>query len=231
MFAKDIMTTNVITVGPDEPVADIARLLIERGISAVPVVGVDGTLHGIVSEGDLVHRVLGDHELPRSWWLSLLGDPKDTPQEYLKSHGKTAADVMTADVIAVTGFTAVSEIAETLETKRIKRVPVVEDGKLKGIVSRANIIQALVAVKETGLPETDASDQEIREAVMAEFDRHAWSGSSTINVVVKDGVVRLWGLVGSEDARKAVHLAAESIDGVKSIEDNLSVADRVPDHF
>ena len=112
-----------------------------------------------------------------------------------------------------------------------KRVPVVEDGKLKGIVSRANIIQALVAVKETGLPETDASDQEIREAVMAEFDRHAWSGSSTINVVVKDGVVRLWGLVGSEDARKAVHLAAESIDGVKSIEDNLSVADRVPDHF
>ena len=119
MFAKDIMTTNVITVGPDEPVADIARLLIERGISAVPVVDVDGTLHGIVSEGDLVHRIRGDHELPRSWWLSLLGDPKDTPQEYLKSHGKTAADVMTADVISVTEFTAVSEIAETLETKRI----------------------------------------------------------------------------------------------------------------
>ena len=113
----------------------------------------------------------------------------------------------------------------------IKRVPVVEDGKLKGIVSRANIIQALVAVKETGLPETDASDQEIRQAVIDEFDNHAWSGSATINVVVKDGVVRLWGLVGSEDARKAVHLATESISGVKSVEDNLSVADRVPDYI
>ena len=231
MFAKDIMTTNVITVSPDEPVADIARLLIERGISAVPVVDVDGALHGIVSEGDLVHRIRGDHELPRSWWLSLLGDPKDTPQEYLKSHGRTAADVMTADVIAVTEFTSVSEIAETLETKRIKRVPVVEDGKLKGIVSRANIIQALVGVKETGLPETDVGDQEIREAIIAEFDNHAWSGSSTINVVVKDGAVRLWGLVGSEDARKAVHLATESINGVKSIEDNLSIADRIPEHL
>ena len=143
MFAKDIMTLNVITVGPDTPINEIAKLLIERRISAAPVVDEDNQLVGIVSEGDLVHRIRGDHEMPRSWWLSLIGDPSDVPREYIRSHGKTAKDVMTKEVVTATSFTSIAELAELLETKKIKRLPIVEAGKLVGIVSRANIIQAL----------------------------------------------------------------------------------------
>lgn len=231
MFAKDIMTTNVITVSPDEPVEDIARLLIERHISAAPVVDVDGSLLGIVSEGDLVHRILGDHELPRSWWLSLVGDPADKPREYLKSHGQTAKDVMTADVVSVGEFSSIAEIAELLETKRIKRVPVVENGKLVGIVSRANIIQALVAGKEKGIPETASTDQDIRSKILEELGTHTWASSSTVNVVVSDGIVRLWGFVNSDDAKEAVHLAAKNTEGVKQVEDNLAVAPKIPEYL
>ena len=162
--------------------------------------------------------------MPRSWWLNLIGDPNDEPQEYIRSHGKTAKDVMTKDVTTVSEFTSISEIAETLETKRIKRVPVVEAGKLVGIVSRANIIQALVAHKNTGLPQQTASDQEIRETLMKEFNTHAWAANATLNIVVNEGVVRYWGFVESEVAKDALQLAAENIPGVKSVESNLGIS-------
>jgi len=224
MFAKDIMTLNVITVGPDMPISDVAKLLIERRISAVPVIDNDNSLIGIVSEGDLVHRIRGDHELPRSWWLSLIGDPNDEPQEYIRSHGKTAKDVMTKDVVAISEFTSIAEIAETLETKKIKRVPVVDDGKLVGIVSRANIIQALVAQKDASMPKTIASDQDIRETLMKEFNNHTWASNATLNIVVNDGVVRYWGFVESETAKDALTLAAENVPGVKAVESNLGIS-------
>ncbi|MBT3989337.1 MAG: CBS domain-containing protein [Rhodospirillaceae bacterium] len=231
MFAKDIMTLNVITVGPDTPINEIAKLLIERRISAAPVVDEGNILIGIVSEGDLVHRIRGDHELPRSWWLSLIGDPNDEPQEYIRSHGKTAKDVMTKDVETISEFTSISEIAETLEAKKIKRVPVVDDGKLVGIVSRANLIQALVAHKETGLPKTSTSDQEIRETLMTEFNNHAWATNATLNVVVNDGVVRYWGFVESEVAKEALQLAAENVPGVVSVESNLGISAAPTDYI
>ncbi len=231
MFAKDIMTVNVITVDPDTPINEVAKLLIERRISAAPVVDGDNKLIGIVSEGDLVHRVRGDHQGNRSWWLSLIGDPQDEPQEYIRSHGKTAKDVMTKDVVTITEFTSVSEIAETLEVKRIKRVPVVDNGRLVGIVSRANIIQALVAQKDAGLPNVLPSDQEIREELMKEFNTHAWASSATINVVVNEGVVRYWGFVESEDAKDALRLAAENVPGVKSVESNLGISATPTDYI
>ena len=231
MRAKDIMTTNVITVGPDEPVADIARLLMERAISGVPVVDVDGSLLGIVSEGDLVHRVLGDEAAPRAWWLKLLGDPKDTPGEYVKSHGRTASDVMTAKPVTVGEDATVAEIAEVLETMRIKRVPVVEGGRLVGIVSRANILQALVGAKDTGLPAMAADDQKIRNSVLDALGEHSWGGTATMNVVVNKGAVQLWGSVESEDAKKAVVMAAEAVPGVTSVESTIAVVKRMPEYL
>jgi CBS-domain-containing membrane protein len=231
MFAKDIMTLNVITVGPDLPISDIAKLLIERRISAVPVVDDSNQLLGIVSEGDLVHRIRGDHELPRSWWLSLIGDPSDEPQEYIRSHGKTAKDVMTKDVVTISEFTSISEIAETLETRKIKRVPVVDNGKLVGIVSRANLIQALVAHKDMGLPKVSATDREIRETLMTEFNNHAWATNATLNVVVNEGVVRYWGFVESEVAKDALQLAAENVPGVKAVESNLGISAAPTDYI
>jgi len=223
MNAKDIMTVNVVTVGPDEPVTGIARLLIERGISAVPVVDTDGTLKGIVSEGDLVHRVSSEGDRPRSWWLQLVGDPNETPQEYLKAHGQKAADVMTSNVKTVSPQTSVADVAEMLEKNKIKRVPVVEGKKLVGIISRANILQALVAGAGAQLPKIATNDQEIRVKLLEEIGGHELANTATINVTVNEGNVQLWGFVDTEDARKAVQLAAENIAGVKSVEDNLSI--------
>lgn len=223
MFANDLMTNMVITVGPNMSLNEIAKLLIKRRISAVPVVDKDEKLLGIVSEGDLVHRIRGDQELPRSWWLSLIGDPNDIPKEFIRTHGKVAKDVMTKEVITATRFTSISELAELLETKKIKRVPIVEAGKLIGIVSRANIIQALVASDPAELPIVTPSDQEIRKTVLEECYQHKWASDATMNVVVKNGVVQFWGLVSSEDAKDALRIAAENIPGVKEVKENLDV--------
>ena len=231
MFAKDIMTPNVITVGPDSSITDIANLLIEKRISATPVVNEDEELLGIVSEGDLVHRVRGDHQLPRSWWLSLLGDPNDVPREYVRSHGSKATDVMTEKVVTVTEFTSIGEIAEILETMRIKRVPVVRAGKLVGIVSRANIIQALVARDQADMPKVANSDQEIRQTLIDECSQHSWASGVTMNVVVNDGVVQYWGFVDSEDAKDALRIAAENIPGVKAVKENLGISAAVTDYL
>ncbi|MAF49916.1 MAG: CBS domain-containing protein [Rhodospirillales bacterium] len=231
MFAKDIMTTNVITAAPEQTVADVAKLLIDRRISAVPVVDGEGNLLGIVSEGDLVHRVMGDIEAPRSWWLTILGDPSDIPDEYVKLHGTTAGDVMTKDVITAPSFTPVASIAEMLEGKHIKRVPIVDEGKLVGIVSRANVIQALIAQASETTKEVSKSDQDIRQNLLDEFSNHAWSSASTFNVVVSDGVVRYWGFVESDSAKEAMRIAAENIPGVKSVESNLGVAARPPEYI
>jgi CBS domain-containing protein len=223
MHAIDIMTNAVITVGPNKPLKDIAKLLINRRISAVPVIDKERRLLGIVSEGDLVHRVLGDHA-SHSWWLSLIGDPDDVPREYVRSHGKTAKDVMTKQVITSGLFASIAELAELLESNNIKRVPIVDAGKLAGIVSRANIIQALVAMEDDHLPKSARSDQKIRAALMKEFEDRAWAHKAGLNVIVNKGVVRYWGYVGSEDARDALRVAAENVPGVKSVEDNLGVS-------
>lgn len=223
MYAKDIMTPNVVTVGPDMSVAEAARLLIERHISAAPVVDADGKLVGILSEGDLVHRIKGEHELPRSWWLALFGDPEDDPREYLKSHGSKVSDVMTADVITVPPEAGIAEMAETLETKKIKRVPVVEGGRLLGIVSRANLIQTLVAQPAETLPQVAADDKEIRAKLLANIQTLAWYSGATVSLTVIDGVVRFWGWVESDDVKEALRAAAEGVDGIKEIELHVSV--------
>ena len=146
MKAKDIMTTPVVTIEPDTTVREIAALLLERRISGVPVVEA-GRLVGLVSEGDLLHRheIGTDRDRPtRSWWLSLIdGDP--CPAEYVKSHARRARDIMTRDVISVAEDAPIAEIATVLETHRIKRVPVLRGEQLVGVVSRANLVQALAA--------------------------------------------------------------------------------------
>jgi CBS domain-containing protein len=224
MFAHDIMTTNVITVRPEQSVAALAKLLIDRGISAVLVVNAEDRILGIVSEGDLVHRVIGDNEAPRPWWLTILGDPNDVPDEYAKLHGTTAADVMTRDVITVPSFTPLASIAERLEGSHINRVLIVDEGKMVGIVSRADVIQAPIA-GPTANPAAK-SDREIRRDLLDEFANHAWSNAATFNVAVDDGVVHYWGFVESAGAREAMRIAAENMAGVKSVRSNLDVAAR-----
>ncbi|MBK7658131.1 MAG: CBS domain-containing protein [Betaproteobacteria bacterium] len=222
MQARDVMTSPVLTVTTDVTVQEIARLLLDRHISAVPVVDGDGILLGLVSEGDLIRRADAGTERHPSWWLGLVSDPEDDARSYLKSHGLRAGDVMTRNVVAVTEDAPIPEIAELLEKHRIKRVPVVRDGCVVGIVSRANLLQALVARPVNSAVQTSVDDRALREAV---FQAVKSTGARTIfvNVLVTEGVAHLWGMAHSEAERDAMRVAAESVPGVKRVEARVTL--------
>jgi CBS domain-containing protein len=220
MKAKDIMTAPVVTVGPDASVREIARLLFERRISGVPVVD-KGRLVGIVTEGDLLHRHEIDTDQRRrdSWWLRLIaGD--ESPSEYIRSHARLAKDIMTESVITVDEKTPISKIAMIFETRGIKRVPVLRDDQLVGVVSRANLVQALATKNQGTVTVQTQSDDAIRERLLAELGHRSWWRSFTSNLIVTDGVVHYWGLFGSEDERTAARIAAENTPGVRGVEDH-----------
>src|SRR5437588_1221443 len=185
MRAMDVMTTNVIIVSPDTPVQEIAKILSERSISGLPVVDAQNRLVGIVSEGDLLHRVeMGTDRRPdrrtgrrRSWWLDTVGSDEELARAYVKSHGRTAKDVMTSEVTSVSETTELADIANLLETRRIKRVPVVKDGTLVGIVSRANLVRAL-APAGSHLSDYTATDdgtllQKLVAALLGNIEGHS----------------------------------------------------------
>ncbi len=220
MQAKDIMTTNVITVTGDSRVDEIAALLLQRNISGVPVVDAEGRVLGIVSEGDLMRRPESGTERQRSWWLRLMADSKEDAEQYTKTHGMRAEEVMTRDVIAVSEDTSVGDIAQILEERRIKRVPVLRDGKLVGLVSRANLLHGLVAHKAR-IEAPSADDRSIREQITAEIERQDWVSHGSFNVIVNDGVVELWGWVDSDQEREALLVATENVAGVRAVEDHL----------
>ena len=219
MQAQDVMTTNVITVTPDTRVIEIAKLLLERHISAVPVVSDDGRLRGIVSEGDLIHE-LGQEGAKRSWWLDLLASPEARAEAYLKSHGRLASDVMTRSIISVAPDTPLPEIARLLEARRIKRVPVLRDGALVGIVSRADLLRGLAVH-----PSADASadDRELRERLTVELEQAGLTWHPYVNIVVNDGAVHLWGVVPTREQAEALRLAAGRVPGVVRVESHLAV--------
>jgi CBS-domain-containing membrane protein len=221
MRAADIMTREVITVHEDASVESVARLLAERGISAVPVVDNQNRVIGVLSEGDLLHRVETGTERRRSWWLDMLASTDKLAEDYVKSHGGKAKDVMTRDVISVTETTAVAEIAVLLETNRIKRVPVLRDGKLIGIVSRANLVRALAMTVDEHASSTETNDRSIRDRLLAELKAQRWAEVSPANVTVNDGVVHLWSSYCSEQEKRALVLVAEGVPGVRRVEDHM----------
>lgn len=219
MQACDIMTRNVVTVGADTPVQSVAALLVEHRISGLLVVDTENRVVGIVSEGDLCRRVELGTERRRGRWLEFLTDTSEIALDYVRAHGQTAADIMTTKVVQIAPDTPISEVADLFEGRRIKRVPVVEQGKLVGIVSRGNLVQAIAAFRPPATP-TDASDRTIRENVLKEYTHRSWGLHSGSNVVVHDGVVHLWGVVDTEEERAALRVAAKSVAGVKAVENH-----------
>jgi CBS domain-containing protein len=221
MWAADVMTREVITVGEDASVQAAAKLMAEHGISAVPVVDRDSRVVGMVSEGDLLHRAETGTELRRSWWLDMVASTNRLAGEYVKSHGGKVKDVMTRDVLSVTAETPVADIAILLETNRIKRVPVLRDGKLVGIVSRANLVRALAMTIKERPSNAEADDRAIRDKLLAELKAQKWAEVSPANITVRDGVVHLWSSYYSEQEKRALVVAAEGIPGVRRVEDHM----------
>jgi CBS domain-containing protein len=218
MRARDAMVRAVVTASPDTTVEKLARLMINLRISGVPVLDGDGRLVGIVTEGDLLRRAETGTERHRSRWSELFSSNSRLAAEYIKSHAKRVADIMTREVVSIDEMATLAEIADLLETKQIKRVPVVHDGRIVGIVSRADLLQVLAS---GGVKTADEDrDRTIRDQLLTKLRSQKWADASEGRVVVSDGVVHFWGIVGSEAERKALRVAAENTPGVLGIEDH-----------
>jgi CBS domain-containing protein len=218
MQARDVMTLQVYVVEPDTSIVDAARLMLHRRISGLPVVGSNRELVGIVTEGDFLRRGEIGTQRRRSRWLEFLIGPGRLADEYVHARGRKVEEVMTRAPITITEDTPLTEIVELMERHRIKRLPVVRQGRLVGIVSRANLMHALVSLGHK--PETAAtSDAAIRAQILAECEKQAWGPMA--NVVVQGGVVELWGTITDERERQAIIVAAENVPGVKAVHDHL----------
>ena len=223
MNASDIMVSDVITVKSSSTVEEVAGILLKNRISALPVVDDAGKLVGMISEGDLIRRGDADTGHDRPWWLRLLMGRDVLAAEFVKENSHTVADVMTRGVISVEPGTPVADVATLLERHRIKRVPIVHDGKIVGIVSRANLIQALAAGRNHVLPPQRIDDAALRERIFSRLKSEAWAKPSLVNVTVSDGTVDLWGIVDSPAEKKALRVAVQVTPGVKAVNDNLII--------
>ncbi|WP_225162976.1 CBS domain-containing protein [Bradyrhizobium sp. BRP56] len=220
MQARDVMVSPVITVNSNATVRQVASLLLQHRISAVPVVGRDSELVGIVTESDLMHRTEAGTERPYSWWLRLLVGDAQMASDYVKSHAVRIADIMTRKVVTAAPETPLHEIAMLLERHGIKRVPIVDEtGHLLGIVSRANLLQAVASARPR--LEISPADSVIRKKLLRELREQPWAHTSNLTVTVQDGVVDLWGYAPSGAERAAILIAAEAIPGVVAVNDHL----------
>jgi len=222
MKARDLMTPDVITVTPDTPVMGVARLLAERHISAVPVTDAERKVIGVVSEADLLRQVGGFAEDTPGFFEALFSDPAKMAAQYARSHGRTARDVMTAELVSVTEDADAADIARQLDKNHIRRVLVLRDGRLAGIVTRADLLRAIVS-HQAAAGAGDTSDEGIYRAVMKEMKKQPWASTFYTTVVVKDGTVEFYGYCGSDEYRRALRVLAENVAGVKKVEDHLVI--------
>ncbi len=220
MKACDIMTSPVITVTPETTIAEGARLMLQHRISGLPVVDTKGAVVGIVSEGDLLRRAETGTAPHHSRWLELLLGPGRLANEYTHAHARKVGEVMTNDVVSVMSEIDVADVVQLMNKRRIKRVPVIDDGRLVGIVSRANLVRALVKtlIKK---PARVIGDDEIHKAILHAVDVERWAPRFSIDVKVKDGVVDLFGTITDERERTALQVLAENVPGVKTVREHL----------
>jgi CBS domain-containing protein len=226
MKVRDIMTRTVISAAPDTSVMDVAALLVEHRISAVPVIS-EGAVVGIVSEADLLHRYeIGTERDPaaRPWWKRLFGG-EDAPMSYVESHAMKTRDIMTPRVVSVAQDMPVGDLAALFESQRIRRAPVVQDGAVVGIVSRADFVRALLARSRSSRHEERAeTDESIRRALLAELEAQPWWHPGRSDVSVVGGVVHIHGQLESAEEKTAARVAAENIPGVRGVEDGRSAS-------
>jgi CBS domain-containing protein len=219
MKARDVMVSPVITVKQSCTVREVAKTFLEHRISGVPVVDDQGKLVGLVSESDLMHRSEAGTERRRSWWLLALTAGETLAADYIKAHACRVTDIMSRNVITAAPDMPLRDIAALLGKNSVKRVPIVENGQLVGIVSRANLVQA-VASSRAG-PGVSPSDVAIRDKLLAHLKTQPWAHTGLLNITVTDGIVNLWGITSSDAERKAIRVAAECAPGVHAVNDHL----------
>jgi CBS domain-containing protein len=220
MKAEDVMTRGVISIDPNATVLQAARLMLQHRISGLPVIDKDGNLVGVLSEGDFLRRRETKTERRRSRWLEFLMGPGRIAAEYSHSHGSKVSEVMTTEVQTVDENASLEDIVELMERRRIKRVPVLCGSEVVGIVTRSNLMHAMVSLARKAPPQT-VDDATIRAQLLAEMAKEKWAPVAMTNVVVHDGVVELWGTIVDDRQREALKVAAENIPGVTEVKDHL----------
>jgi CBS domain-containing protein len=220
MKAGDIMTPKVLSVSPDASILEAVQLMLLNGVSGLPVIDQHGSLVGIVTEGDFLRRAETGTEKKRPKWLEILTGPGRLADEYVHTHSRRVAEVMTPDPFTIAEDTPLEDVVDSMEGRRIKRVPVVREGRVVGIVSRADLLHALARVVRT-LAATSRTDADVRQHVLSALAREAWVPKSFVNVEVHDGVVELRGSILDERDRQALRVLAENTPGVKAVKDHL----------
>jgi len=221
MKVRDVMTPNVVSVPVDLTVPEIAKLMLDRRISAVPVVDAGKKVVGVISEGDLIRRPELDTDKPRSRWLRFFMSDEDRARDYVKTHGLRAKDVMSQPVVSVSPDATLTDVVNLMTARRIKRVMVLEHGKLAGVITRSDLLRMLharEAMPTEGVPQDDTS---IREQILKTIDGQGWAASAIINVQVTNGTAYLWGVVDSDEQRRAILVAVQGVPGVRATEDHL----------
>jgi CBS domain-containing protein len=220
MIVADVMTRNCITIAPDATVEDAVNLMLSRHISGLFVVDKTGELAGVVTEGDLLRRDELGTERNRPWWLRLLASPARQAADFTQANGRHVRDVMTENVLTVAQDAPLEDVVATMEKHRIKRLPVTADGRVVGVVSRADLLRALIGRVRNREP-LATDDRTIRTAILDALEAEAWAPMTTLNVTVAEGVVDLWGTITNDDERRAIRVVAENAAGVKAVNDHL----------
>ena len=223
MRAHQIMTRSVISVTPDTTIVEAANIMLQRHVSGLPVVDETGKLVGVVSEGDFIRRSEIGTQRKRGRWLKFILGPGKSAGDFIHEHGRKISDVMTTSPMTITEDTALAEIADIMEQNNIKRLPVVRGDKVVGIVSRANLLQAVASLARE-VPDPTADDDHIRNRVIDALEKNDWCPFG-LNVIVRDGIVHLSGVITEESARQAAIVATENVHGVKKVHDHLCWVD------
>ncbi len=218
MQVRDVMTRNVISVKSDDSIMTAAQLMLQNRISGLPVVDADSALIGVVTEGDFLRRRELGTTRHRPKWLEFIVGPGRLATEYVQSSGRKVGDVMTPEPYTIGEDASLDEVVHLMERHRIKRLPVTRDGKLVGIISRANLLHALASIAPAAAPVSE-DDAAVRDRVLTALSKQRWAFA--LNVVVKNGVVELWGTIMDERERKACIVTAENVQGVKAVHDHL----------
>jgi CBS domain-containing protein len=223
MRAHQIMTKPVTTIEPDATIVEAANVMLRQHISGLPVVDAAGTLVGIVSQGDFLRRSEIGTGRRRGRWLKFLLGSGRSATEFVHEHGRKISEIMSPSPVTVTEDTPLEDIADLMEKRNIKRLPVVRGGKLVGIVTRTNLLQA-VADLARDVPDPTADDDHIRERIIHAMEKADWRPIG-LNVIVRDGIVHLSGSLLDERARQAAVVAAENVEGVRKVHDHLCWVD------
>ena len=219
MRAHQIMTRSVVTVAPESSILDAANLMLQRHVSGLPVVDAAGKLVGIVSEGDFIRRSEIGTQRKRGRWLRFILGAGKAATDFVREHGRKVSEVMTRDPLTVTEDTVLEEIVSTMETNGVKRLPVMRGDKLVGIVSRANLLQAVASLARN-VPDPTADDDHIRSRIIDALEKNDGCPFG-VNVMVRDGIVHLTGVITEERSRQAAIVCAENVEGVNKVHDHL----------